>query len=1582
MSQSQKQTKEQRRVDTRHGTLTLKVGKKSVNVVVKNPIETIQDPHENELTHATTLDAMTLADLKMPGAMPGALPGALPSPVPSPGKYAVPPVYGGKGPIYNFLAPPEQLNGNLASSDAEKREMLIYYFTHLYPKSSPSKWGSMSTTQLSNYYYNLDFWYTFNPSWGVTPFPVTLDSRVIAKWEKNTFYQAGTIIQSAITALCWDLDSSGQKFYYAGRMNNAPQVDPSLTYKTKAGKSKTIRNVCRDKEFWEGKLGKSIETTSWGWSPYPFGMYAQGPFNGTGNFLNIPTKAIVGTSHWDVIYQCKSAKTTDAMIWAAILTHEISRAVPGTLFMGNKVNVTPWVIHKKGGTYWWGNLFPNGTGYTPMLVSYACFIMGGFGGIGDPWKGNYGPFMRSWSYGDGQWGAGYYYAPVIEEVQVKGKTVLQCAVDQSIPRSVNLQGFENGRENNSMWDCFSHMFKDHISQWDTNYAIEMWRYPLFSSGEGVFYNTGPCVNNPCDDFMMAMATGNFDIVHYSPWGASPLDPALSKFSSSPMQWSHILNPDGSVRDSGGKGFPTGKLTKVGPGHTFVVRCQMPNVNGDICQEFADFRVLVPGELATGSGDQVLWGQMFADYCAKYMSTRDPFDDTKFSPFSGDYAPWIPDTSLVTVKPKNNWWKHSNNVATQKTFFDFDVASGKWVTWLSYCGRREGKNLAFEKLPADVSSTGVIFLKENVLNNEGDVVNVPETCKLPDPMKNVEPTPLPGALKELGGNASCYEGKGYMCQDWWNCRNATVARTNDEYYVTPTDSFSTGIVGFQGNGWYANIGACQTRWWINSSGIPWNFDAPLANRLIMKSGLRLKGESHALKACGMPIELKIILIILVAAALFISGYALYKKPMRYKLIAAVSMIVALVALLGILFAPSAERKKEETQLRVYFTLVYPTVPIKRWQNMPFWQLRKFYCSLHQWYRGDGLPSPLDYKNSSDWEGQPPFSLKTSWKNFTTRKSCVNGTPRALNPYDNNVVIGYDGHVDTTDTETPTGILFRKRQVNACGEAANIQHVTFFSPSFNMWVDTFNHMSSVNDTGLKYWQNAQYVEVSSQWGPFPDGAYFDWAQGTGVWLKLGKHAVGYNGQDLVRRLGEEVIAGLPKLMDGFKNVYFQLWQRTGFDGMNVGPDGVISNPDTCTMCGLYGTIIMTQQQMGQIVAVKKPDQWWAHSGDVFDLADGELYTRLAMYVAPSYYDVKLKKWSAEMPVGQGHIKNYPLPLPFGERYVGDGKGAPVMNEYALNMPWKYQQFNISSMYRGMTVDALFLNAEAISYADMVRKGADYNYVDILKASQTNPLAQPNTWEQAIETIHSLLGKPVPHPFFSIYPRILGQGQDGPMLILYNNDEWKKGKPSLKRVQTGALDKSVYLQDTVQSKGVKLNAPMDAPQLNGADLEIDHWTSALSKILGYDTAARIQHWCGNKSMAYDLEVICFRIPIPGNLITNNLYGNIYEIWKNAYAEGWLTLRDPFYPTNHVYTDTYKDIYSGSDITSASKKATWLIPPWIGYDQQKNLYGWEPESLTNWANIQRLAYLPIAAEEIGFSNSYPEYNKYIMRHFMKLLS
>jgi hypothetical protein len=342
-----------------------------------------------------------------------------------------------------------------------------------------------------------------------------------------------------------------------------------------------------------------------------------------------------------------------------------------------------------------------------------------------------------------------------------------------------------------------------------------------------------------------------------------------------------------------------------------------------------------------------------------------------------------------------------------------------------------------------------------------------------------------------------------------------------------------------------------------------------------------------------------------------------------------------------------------------------------------------------------------------------------------------------------------------------------------------------------------------------------------------------------------------------------------------------------------------------------------------------------------------------------------------------------MPFGseEFKSKDDAGMPTINEYAIRMPWKYQLFNIAEMTRVFCISALFLNEKAIPVNELDGK----EFVDLLQANAHSPLTKIRSWEESIELIVSLLQRPVVHPFFSIYSRV-GMNLDGPIVVLSNRNEWSGiewgygSGPSLERVQTGALDEKMYPQSMSENKGAILTGPTLVPQLMAADLEVDHWMSELSRLMGYDACARIQHWCGNKSLAYDVEIIHFHIIIPGNLIDNTLTCNLYEMWKQGFAR-WFSVRDPFHGGNNVYPDVYDDIYS-DETTSSATDATWVRPPWIGYDETKNLYGWPCEELTNWFQNQRLSYPPVGAEEVGMSHSYPEYNKYIFQHFITELS
>jgi len=1432
-------------------------------------------------------------------------------------------ISGGVYPIYNFLAPNEYLEENLCKdlNDIERKNMLVYYFSYLYPMTPTNKWTDMSVTQLQDYYNNLDFWYVFNSSWGVSPYPVTLGN-VVDKWSKNTFYQAGTIIQTSITSFGWDLDNNNNKFYLSSRLNNAPQTDPNFAYTFK-GKSISIKSVARDKNYWETVYNKKIEITSWGWNPYPFGIYLQGPFKGSGNFVQLPSKnrLMVGTCHWNIIWQSKADNITNEKIWSEIMNHELSRMNKGFIYINESINCTPYILKKKiDGSIVWEFLTTEG-GHFPLLTSYYCFIIGGFGGIGNLWKGNNGDFFNSWSKGFGEWNAGFTYVPIFYEVMDKsGKINLIFPEDQSLPILESI-GFPNGRNNSIFWKAFGHMFLDYINQWDINWVKEMWRYPIFYMN-----NTGPVCNNPSDDFMQAMITGNFKVCENR-------DPSLSKYSNDPVEWSHVQLKDGSiVKNDGQSGIPVGHIKKYGSAKIFVIRTQMPNVNGDINTEFADFRAITPGNLADGSGDQEMWKTFFKKYCAENMYTVDPFDEENYHNFSGDFEPIFPDTTLNDMS-KN--WSPQENSCINKTFFDFDPISGKWVSDLAFTGKdKDNKEIAFNQYPGKIEKG---------------------TIKLDQPNKNCD----------INTN---YLKPGNM--------SFTISFKDQKYYSSPTDSFRTGNIGFGGM-----PGACQTRWCISSKGIAWKFNAPLANRLMLKNGIRLLSD-FPIKSYEKPSTstfkfINMFILISLLMCLVLLSQSNYKLCL---LIMTLSIVTVCIYYIYMNMEKKMDKEIEKKRLFVYLSLVYPMIPIKRLKNMTLKTLRKFFCALHLWFKGDNMPSPVDYLGSDLWNEMPPFDLKSSWKNFTTRKMCVVGTPQSINDTDGKIYIGYDKYVNTTKTETSSGILYRGRQL--LPKYNGTQQTTFFEPSFNYWIDTYNGHASVNDTNLDAWKNVKYVEVSSQWGPFPDGAYFDWAQGSGVWLKFSKPIVGYSGLDVIRKVGEELYNKLDQkeIFNGIKNIYIQEWQRTGIDNMKVDSNGNFYGFDTGGVYGLYGSIILTKKQKEQLSKI--PHQGFWVNNDFY--ADDTFFSVIDNYSPISYYDSILNKWTDVMPLNQGHVLNYPFPLPFGsEEFIGDSNGNPIINEYALKMPWKYQLFNIAFMVRSFCTDALFLNENALPFDTW------NEYVDLIMANVNKPLTKIRSWKDSIDVILTLIQKPIAHPFFSKYNRTLKPTNesfttDGPIAILTNNDEWSSKKwgegvgPSIVRIQTGCLDKKMYLQDTIQSGGTKFVETENLPQLFAADLEIDHWMSELSKLAGYDTCARIQHWCGNKSLCYDIEIIAFRIPVPGNLITNKLSSNIYEVWKDAFKSGWLSIRDPFHPGNQVYSDVYKTIYN-EETTDKSVLATWNKPAWIGYDPSNSLYGWPCESLDTFFVTQRLSYPPITAEEIGFSNAFPEYNSYIYEHFLK---
>jgi hypothetical protein len=1516
--------------------------------------------------------------------------------------YTLSPVKGPTNPIYP-ISPTELLEPNIAKlTDIKQKNLFIFYFESLYPLTKSSKkWRKMSVEQLQNYYDNLQFWYIFNNSWSSSPMPVTLSDTVYKKWEKNTFYQANTVVQSAITS--WGL---------AYRNNNGPQdnVKSSLTYTTKSGQQKTINSVTTDKEYWtDVACGNKIEVTSWGWNPYPFGIYAQGPFNGTGNFLDIPKNnvggSIVGTSHWDIILKCKADNVTNSAVWTSIFNHELhDSGIKGQdpnanqfVYLGNdsnKINVTPWIIihDMKSGSYNWSWLLGsyNG-GYTPILIAYFLWYIGGFGGIGGK-----SPWDESWQ------NTGYKYTPIYV---IKADGTLAFPEDQSVPANSGLLNFE--RTSDDFWNGFSKFFAL-IQSWDTDWNVEKWRHPVLNI-DG-YPAVGPSVANPSDSLMQAYVTGNFDIVKYSIWnpnapteigsGLGEIDPNLSRFSKNPAKWSSYQTLDGTTynyADKNGSGFPFGEMIDKGGGYNFVIRTQMPNVNFDICCEFADFRITTPGNLSNGTGDQRLWAELFTKYAEQYMFTADP-DDTSIShSFKDKYSIRLPDITLQKSNPQINNWLIANNVASGKTFFDFDVKSGTWDPAPSLTGIQGKKSVSIPKNLGSIPSNNCTV---QLYINYGDTCTNSIGNSLEPKAYNNDITNITGTAvtdsKFVTNNNNCGAAAPYPGY------TVTNAPAGSQYFPSAVDDFSKGIVGYQANGYTANLGSCQTRWIISSNGIPWDFSAPLSNRLLLLKGSEILDKDKDNDVLKIGLNILLISFIIISTILGLI-YILKKNSLNenskkwlVKCLIISAIITTIIIIFKIINYFQSNRKEslpenvvnsEDHRLRTYFALVYPMVPVSRWNKMSLDELRIFFCSLHWWYKGKGLPSPEDYLGTDYWNNTVPFGKNSSWKTFCLRKNCVkNVAIPAYNETDNKLVVGHNDIVPTSKDDTPSAIIWTGRQLQSLG--AQSQQTTFFHPSYNYHIDTYNNFPTVNDTGLEYWQNAQYVEVSSQWGPFPDGIYYDWAPGTGVWLSLEKHVVGYTGLDLIRRMGNEF---MDKKLD-LSPLYKEAWQKTGLSTMVLDKHNnltlpTIFWPDYYGGFGLYGSVIFTNNQSKQINNLANstnPKSTWTGASNY--TADGDFFNKIANYVTTQYL-VETNgtwTWTNTMPSGSdSYVENYPLPLPYFKDFQNDSHGNPKTNPLALRMPWEYQLFNVCQMMRVFCIDLLFLDESLIDSSKL--EGMEY--VDWLKANQKSPLNKPRTWKEAIDALNKVIGTPYAHPVLLRYARIFNGtsvvGGDGPSFILENETN-----PDLNTVQSGALNTDKYIQTVSKNNGATYSSGFGYPQLAAANLEIDHWLPMLGRPMDYKSCVRIQHWCGNKSLSLDIEIINISQQISGNLISNMPTQNLYEVWKKG-SEERLSVRDPFANDSHVYFEdgpihNIRQKYLPS--SSNSQSAKWTAPPWIYYypnqDMSKNIsniYGWPCENLNNFMTSNRLSYCPVNSQQVALSGSYPEYNEILFETFVR---
>src|SRR3990167_11151077 len=133
-----------------------------------------------------------------------------------------------------------------------------------------------------------------------------------------------------------------------------------------------------------------------------------------------------------------------------------------------------------------------------------------------------------------------------------------------------------------------------------------------------------------------------------------------------------------------------------------------------------------------------------------------------------------------------------------------------------------------------------------------------------------------------------------------------------------------------------------------------------------------------------------------------------------------------------------------------------------------------------------------------------------------------------------------------------------------------------------------------------------------------------------------------------------------------------------------------------------ILSKAQRLQILAAVHSSGQYVSLASDV-TCADGLWFEILAQYSPPQYYDAVVGTWSKTVPVGQGHVTNYPFPLPFVSPFQEDPQhpGMPLLNKYALMLPMKYQMYNMANMTRTFVTDFMFLNEWAIPQADITAR-----------------------------------------------------------------------------------------------------------------------------------------------------------------------------------------------------------------------------------------------------------------------------------------
>ena len=186
------------------------------------------------------------------------------------------------------LVPTDYLKA-LPHSAKEQIFLIRIYFQELYSETDAEYWNSIGDTEIVKMYRNLDFWYTFNTipnsdpndANALKPYPILLDDAPVSKWMNIYPF---TAVQSGVCAL-----GGGKK----GKLKNF--VKQISRFPLTSGK--ISKNLPSEEQYW--RTIKTLEVI-----PLKNKFCWRGPLKGSGIFLELPPRTIVGVTSRHIELQC------------------------------------------------------------------------------------------------------------------------------------------------------------------------------------------------------------------------------------------------------------------------------------------------------------------------------------------------------------------------------------------------------------------------------------------------------------------------------------------------------------------------------------------------------------------------------------------------------------------------------------------------------------------------------------------------------------------------------------------------------------------------------------------------------------------------------------------------------------------------------------------------------------------------------------------------------------------------------------------------------------------------------------------------------------------------------------------------------------------------------------------------------------------------------------------------------------------------------------------------------------------------------------------------------------------------------